>query len=132
LIQINVSVRSQAHASKKVPKVEATMPEPSSMYFYLDWTKQRIDEMDATLASREAEASLMKVDSKAKADQFIADEETARRVSGQAKAGLEAGEPPLQAPKRNWNPSGRRSKHRSKPTRDDGPADRAATGRLPP
>jgi len=30
------------------------MPERSSMYFYVDWTKQRIDEMDATLASLEA------------------------------------------------------------------------------
>jgi hypothetical protein len=27
------------------------MAERSSMSFYLDWTKQRIDEMDATLAA---------------------------------------------------------------------------------
>jgi hypothetical protein len=131
LIQINVSVRSQAHASKKVPKVEATMPEPSSMYFYLDWTKQRIDEMDATLASREAEASLMKVDSKAKADQFIADLKKRRdEFQVKAKAGLEAGEAPSQAPKRNWNPSGRRSKHRSKPTSRRRPS-RSSSNRPP-
>jgi hypothetical protein len=87
------------------------------MYFYLDWTKQRIDEMDATVASLEAEASLMKVDSKAKADQFIADLKKRRdEFQVRAKAGLEAAEAPLQAPKRNWNPSGHRSRHGAKPT----------------
>ena len=35
------------------------MAEVSSMHFYLNWTKQRIDEMDATLASLESEASRM-------------------------------------------------------------------------
>ena len=29
----------------------------SSMHVYLNWTKERIDEMDATLASLEARAS---------------------------------------------------------------------------
>jgi hypothetical protein len=45
----------------------------SSMHFYLNWTKERIDEMDATLASLEAKASQVQADSKAKADQLIAD-----------------------------------------------------------
>jgi hypothetical protein len=34
--------------------VEAKMPEQSSAHFYLNWTKERIDEMDAALASLEA------------------------------------------------------------------------------
>ena len=76
------------------------MPERSSMYFYLDWTKQRIDEMDATLASLEAEASRMKADSKAKADQLIADLKKQRdEFQAKAKAGLEACEVALQAAK---------------------------------
>jgi hypothetical protein len=33
------------------------MPEQSSMHIYLNWTKERIDEMDAALASLEAKAS---------------------------------------------------------------------------
>ena len=59
------------------------MAEQSSMHFYLNWTKERIDEMDAALASLEAKASQVQADSKAKADQLIARfEEAARRVSG--------------------------------------------------
>ena len=30
------------------------MPEHSSMHIYLNWTKERLDEMDAALASLEA------------------------------------------------------------------------------
>jgi len=41
------------------------------MHAYLNWTKQRIDEMDATLASLEAKVSQLKVDSKAKADHLL-------------------------------------------------------------
>jgi hypothetical protein len=37
--------------------------------FYLDWTKERIDEMDASLASFEAKAGQVQADSKVKADQ---------------------------------------------------------------
>lgn len=49
------------------------MPEQSSMHFYLNWTKERIDEMDAALASLEAKAGQVKADSKAKANQTIAE-----------------------------------------------------------
>ncbi|CCE07913.1 hypothetical protein BRAS3843_2480001 [Bradyrhizobium sp. STM 3843] len=35
---------------------EATMPEQSSVHVYLNWAKERIDEMDAALASFEAKA----------------------------------------------------------------------------
>ena len=49
------------------------MPEQSSMHGYLNWTKLRIDEMDAILASLEAKMSQVKADSKAKADQLVAD-----------------------------------------------------------
>ncbi len=33
------------------------MPEQSSKHFYLNWAKERIDEMDAALASFEVKAS---------------------------------------------------------------------------
>jgi hypothetical protein len=49
------------------------MPEQSSMHAYLNWTKQRIDEMDATLASLEAKAGQVTANSKVKADQLVAD-----------------------------------------------------------
>ena len=49
------------------------MAEQSSMHAYLNWTKQRIDEMDAALASLEAKASQVKAGSKEKGDQLIAD-----------------------------------------------------------
>ena len=49
------------------------MFEQSSMHFYRNWTKERIDEMDAVVVSLEAKASQVQADSKAKADQLIAD-----------------------------------------------------------
>jgi len=51
------------------------MPEQkqSSMHVYLNWTKERIDEMDAVLASLESKAVQAQAESKTKADQLIAD-----------------------------------------------------------
>ena len=49
------------------------MSKESSMHAYLNWTKQRIDEMDATLASLESRAGQAKADTKVKADRLIAD-----------------------------------------------------------
>jgi hypothetical protein len=53
--------------------LEATMAAESSMHFYLNWAKERIDEMDATLASFEAKASQMQPDAKAKVERLVAD-----------------------------------------------------------
>ncbi|MDW6024031.1 hypothetical protein SAZ10_19985 [Mesorhizobium sp. BAC0120] len=71
------------------------MPEQSSMHSYLSWTKERIDEMDATLASLEAMAGQVKADSKAKAEQLAADlrkrrDEFQTKVEAQAQAGEDA------------------------------------------
>ena len=73
--------------------MEAIVAEHSSMHFYLNWTKERLDEMDATLASLEAKAGQAKAESKAKADQTIADLKK-RRDEFQAalKRGAETGE----------------------------------------
>src|SRR5271169_4812173 len=69
------------------------MPEQSSMHYYLNWAKERIDEMDAALASLEVKANQAKADSKVKGDQLIADLKK-RRAEFQAslKAQAEAGE----------------------------------------
>jgi hypothetical protein len=72
--------------------MEAIMSEQSSMHVYLNWTKERIDEMDAALASLEAKASQVKAESKAKADQLTADlkkrrDEFQATVKKQAQAG---------------------------------------------
>jgi hypothetical protein len=53
--------------------VEATMPEQSSVHVYLNWAKERIDEMDAALASFEVKASQSAAEMKPKVDQLIAD-----------------------------------------------------------
>ena len=45
--------------------------EQSSMHFYLNWAKERIDEMDATLASLEAKATQLQADCKPKANQLM-------------------------------------------------------------
>jgi hypothetical protein len=71
--------------------MEASMAEQSSIHVYLNWTKERIDEMDATLASLEGKASQVKADAKAKAEQLIADLKKRRddfhaKVKAQAQA----------------------------------------------
>ena len=49
------------------------MPAQSSIHFFLNWAKERIDEMDATLTSLESKAGEVQADSHAKASQLIAD-----------------------------------------------------------
>jgi len=68
------------------------MPEQSRVHFYLNWAKERIDEMDATLASLEAKASQVQADFKVKANQLIVDfkkrhDEFQAAVKKQAEAG---------------------------------------------
>ena len=76
------------------------MTEQSSMHAYLNWTKQRIDEMDATLASLEAKVGQVKAESKAKADQMLADMKKRRdEFQAKAKAQVQAGEAAMQASK---------------------------------
>jgi hypothetical protein len=50
---------------------EATMA--SSVHFYLSWAKERMDEMDAVVASLEGKASELTAQSRAAADRLIAD-----------------------------------------------------------
>ena len=69
------------------------MPEQSSVLFYLNWAKERIDEMDAALASLEVKASQAEADSKVKGDQLIADLKKRREeFQTSQKAQAEAGE----------------------------------------
>jgi hypothetical protein len=72
--------------------MEAIMPEQSSIHFYLNWAKERIDEMDAALASFEVKASQVQAESKVSADQLFNDlkkkrEEFKIAVKKQAEAG---------------------------------------------
>jgi hypothetical protein len=72
--------------------MEVIMPAHSSMHFYLNWAKERIDEMDAVLASFETKASEVQADSRAKADQFVVDlkkkrDEFQQSINKQADAG---------------------------------------------
>ncbi len=80
--------------------MEAVMAEPSSIYPFLNWTKQRIDEMDAMLASFEAQAEKVKDEARVKSDQLIADLKKRRDdFQAKAKAQAEAGEAALKAGK---------------------------------
>jgi len=76
------------------------MPEKSSMHFYLNWTKERIDEMDAALASLEAKAAHVRADAKAKTDQLVADLKRRRdEFQATAKQQAQAGEVAWQSAK---------------------------------
>jgi len=76
------------------------MPEHSSIHPYLNWTKERLDEMDATLASLEGKASQVKADSKAHADKLIGELKKRRdEFQAKVKAEAQAGEAALQATK---------------------------------
>ena len=55
----------------EIDSTEIVMPEQSSMHYYLNWAKERIDEMDAALASLEVRANQAKADSKVQGDQLI-------------------------------------------------------------
>jgi hypothetical protein len=70
------------------------------MHPYVNWTKQRLDEMDAALASLQAKASKAQADAKAKTDQVIADLKKHRdEFQAKAKAQAGASEAALQATK---------------------------------
>jgi hypothetical protein len=72
---------------------ETMMSEQSSVHFYLNWAKERIDEMDATLASLEAKAGQVQADSKVKANELIAGLQKRRdQFQADMKKQAEAGE----------------------------------------
>ena len=84
------------------------MTEQSGMHFYLNWAKERIDEMDATLASFEAKVGQMQAESKVKADQLIAElgkrrDEFQAKVEKEAKAGEAAWERMKPQLESGWN-----------------------------
>jgi len=76
------------------------LAEQSSAHAYLNWTKQRIDEMDAALASLEAKARQVKAESKPKADQMLTDIRKRRdEFQAKVKEQTQAGEIAMQATK---------------------------------
>jgi hypothetical protein len=65
----------------------------SGVHFFLNWTKERIDEMDAALASLESKAAEMRAESRVKADQIIVDLRQRRtEFESTAKKQVQAGE----------------------------------------
>ena len=82
------------------------MPEQSRMHFYLNWAKERIDAMDAALASFETKAG--QVQAKVKTSQLIVDLKNQRdafqeTVKQQAKAGEVAWERTKTQLQPRWN-----------------------------
>ena len=76
------------------------MSENSTQHAYVTWTKQRLDEMDAALASIETKASQLSADAKVKATQLNADMKKRREdFEVEVKAHLKAGEAALSAAK---------------------------------
>ena len=109
------------------------MAEQSRMHFYLNWTKERIDEMDAALASLEAKAGQVKADSKAKADQLIADLKKRRdEFQATAKKQAEAGEAAWQRTKTQLDSAVARVRSAGQNLLRHGrQGNRAATGHVP-
>jgi hypothetical protein len=88
--------------------MEMIMSQHSSMHFYLNWAKERIDEMDATLASLEAKATQLQPDVKAKVERLVADlnkrrDEFRTTLKKQAEAGEEAWERAKVRLESEWN-----------------------------
>jgi hypothetical protein len=79
---------------------EVSMAEHSILHPFLDWMRQRIDEMDATVASFDAKAGQLKAEAAPKAAELLADLKR-RRAQFRAKAGeeLEAADGLLKAGK---------------------------------
>ena len=76
------------------------MATQSSVHFFLSWAKERIDEMDATLASLENKAAETKAEARVKADQFIAEMKKRRNeFESTVKKQAEAGEAALDSAK---------------------------------
>ena len=68
------------------------MPTQSSMHFYINWAKERLDEMDATLPVLEAKTAQLRAETRVKADQLIAElrkkrDEFQSTIKKQAEAG---------------------------------------------
>ena len=73
------------------------MPAQSSVHFYLNWAKERLDEMDATLAVLDGQIAKMQADARAKAQQFVTELRAKRNefdgaLTKQAQAGEAAWE----------------------------------------
>jgi hypothetical protein len=73
------------------------MPTQTSVHFFHNWAKERIDEMDAIVLSLKRKAADLQVESRVKADQFISDLRKTRdefevTVKKQAKMGEAAWE----------------------------------------
>src|SRR5665648_96421 len=86
-----VGVAETSH-SKALHRRRQVMTTQSSVHFFLSWAEERINEMDATLASLENKAAETKAEARVKADQFIAEmkkrrDEFESTVKKQAEAG---------------------------------------------
>lgn len=69
------------------------MPMQSNIHFYVNWAKERLDEMDATLASLESKAADVQADARDRADQVLAAMRKKREeFSGIVKQQAEANE----------------------------------------
>ncbi|MCP3475470.1 hypothetical protein NLM33_34745 [Bradyrhizobium sp. CCGUVB1N3] len=84
------------------------MLEQSSVHFYLNWAKERIDEMDAALGSFEIKAGKAKANSKIKADQIVADlrrcrDEFQAEITAQTQAGEAAWAHTKMDLEKQWN-----------------------------
>jgi uncharacterized phage infection (PIP) family protein YhgE len=66
---------------------------PSQAHFYLNWARERIDEMDATLATLESKVTQATADARAAADKAVADLRARREAFfSEMKKQAEAGE----------------------------------------
>lgn len=93
---------------KRFNTMEAILAEQSSIHGYLNWAKERVDEMDAALASLETKAGQIKAEAKPKSDELIAElkrrrDEFQALVKKQADAGQAAWEEARKQSEAQWS-----------------------------
>ena len=88
------------------------MPMQSSVHFYLNWAKERLDEMDATLAVVDGQMAKMQADARVKAQQFIGELRAKRNeFDGVLKKQAQAGEAAWESAKARLEPEWKEFQH---------------------
>lgn len=98
-----VVIKPSIHSKKEEP-----MSTQSSVEFFHNWAKERLDEMDAIVTSLKSKTAELQAQSRVKADQFIVDlgkkrDEFERTVKKQAEAGEATWEKARAQLETQWN-----------------------------
>ena len=96
------------------------MSSSSTIHPYLDWAKERLDEIDATLASFEHKAAKLQADARTKAETAMTDMRTARdqfhkSIRSPPRSMSKRAKPQSPARRRRWRLNGLLSRRPCRP-----------------